>query len=118
MVTLFLPFGERTASCRGSLVRGLLALRRRFGKRWSLSPEQSLTLHGGNWTAVLSPFVSSGRLGMYQPLMTSWRNPLASSRSLRTPASCPAPGWPQRHWRPAGHAGSPETQPAFPSGTP
>ena len=35
-------------------------LETRFGKSWSLSPEQSLTLHGGNWTvprqlAVRSP---------------------------------------------------------------
>src|SRR5215470_13858828 len=36
------------------------------------------------YQAVLSPFFSSGRLGMYQPLITSCRKPLARRRSLWT----------------------------------
>src|SRR5208337_1409593 len=36
------------------------------------------------YQAVLSPLFSSGRLGMYQPLMTSCRKPLARRRSLWT----------------------------------
>jgi hypothetical protein len=33
------------------------------------------------YQAVLSPFASSGRLGIYQPFMTSCRKPFASRRS-------------------------------------
>ena len=34
-------------------------LETRFGKNWSLSPEQSLSMHGGNWTVPRQLFVRS-----------------------------------------------------------
>jgi len=52
--------------------------------------------------AVLSPFTSSGRLGMYQPLMTSRRNPFASSRSrcVRVMSRARMAGAPLAFWSP------------------
>jgi fido (protein-threonine AMPylation protein) len=38
-------------------------LETRFRKNWSLSPEQSLSLHGGNWTVPRQLFVRSPRGG-------------------------------------------------------
>ncbi len=35
----------------------------RFGRNWSLSPEQSLSLHGGNWTVPRQLVVRSPRAG-------------------------------------------------------
>src|SRR5579864_2199837 len=36
-------------------------LEERFGERWCLSPEQSLSLHGGNWTVPRQLMVRSRR---------------------------------------------------------
>lgn len=52
--------GESTAWYASFWRFAALYLETRFGKNWSLSPEQSLSLHGGNWTvprqlAVRSP---------------------------------------------------------------
>jgi hypothetical protein len=38
-------------------------LETRFGKNWSLSPEQSLSLHGGGWTVPRQLFVRSPKGG-------------------------------------------------------
>jgi fido (protein-threonine AMPylation protein) len=38
-------------------------LETRFGKNWSLSPEQSLSMHGGNWTVPRQLFVRSPKGG-------------------------------------------------------
>ena len=38
-------------------------LETRFGKNWSLSPEQSLSLHGGSWTVPRQLFVRAPRGG-------------------------------------------------------
>ena len=38
-------------------------LETRFRKNWSLSPEQSLSLHGGNWTVPRQLFVRSPKAG-------------------------------------------------------
>ena len=71
------PLGERTTSCRGTVqfpaVKGQRLLRRQApvlaetrlpGKRRQKRQNEA-------YQAVLSPFTSSGRLGIYQPLMTS-----------------------------------------------
>lgn len=42
--------GESTAWYASFWRFAAVYLETRFGKRWSLSPEQSLSLHGGNWT--------------------------------------------------------------------
>src|SRR5215471_17519132 len=52
--------GESTAWYASFWRFAVVYLETRFGKNWSLSPEQSLSLHGGNWTvapqlAVRSP---------------------------------------------------------------
>src|SRR5258706_1609697 len=52
--------GESTAWYASFWRFAAVYLETRFGKSWSLSPEQSLSLHGGNWTvprqlAVRSP---------------------------------------------------------------
>ena len=38
-------------------------LEKRFGKAWSLSPEQSLSLHAGNWTVPRQLMVRAARAG-------------------------------------------------------
>src|SRR5438128_3246763 len=52
--------GESTAWYASFWRFAAVYLETRFGRNWSLSPEQSLSLHGGNWTvprqlAVRSP---------------------------------------------------------------
>ena len=43
--------GESTAWYASFWCFAAVYLETRFGKNWSLSPEQSLSLHAGNWTA-------------------------------------------------------------------
>jgi hypothetical protein len=58
-----------------------LYLKTRFGKNWSLSSEQSLSLHGGNWTVPSQLFVRSSKGGnkiVPLPHGTSWLDVRAS----------------------------------------
>src|SRR5215471_4082271 len=89
LVTLFLPLGERTASCRGTVQLPPCRDRDSSGDRHQFFPKRvcrymAAKRQNDAYHAVLSPLLSSGRLGMYQPLITSCRKPLARRRSLWT----------------------------------
>jgi fido (protein-threonine AMPylation protein) len=53
--------GESTAWYASFWRFAAVYLETRFGKNWSLSPEQSLSLHGGNWTVPRQLVVRSPR---------------------------------------------------------
>ena len=53
--------GESTAWYASFWRFAAVYLEARFGKNWSLSPEQSLSLHGGNWTVPRQLVVRSAR---------------------------------------------------------
>jgi fido (protein-threonine AMPylation protein) len=55
--------GESTAWYASFWAFAAFYLERRFRKNWSLSPEQSLSLHGGNWTVPRQLVVRSPRAG-------------------------------------------------------
>jgi fido (protein-threonine AMPylation protein) len=77
--------GESTAwySAFWSFVAAYLEMR--FGKNWSLSPEQSLSLHGGNWTVP-------GQLLVRSPKARNKVTPLPHRTSLLDlRAALPAP---------------------------
>src|SRR5262249_17892851 len=87
LVTLFLPLGDRTAICRGPVQSPPCRDRDCSGDRHQLFPNRVCRYvvakrQNDAYQAVLSPLFSSGRLGIYQPLMTSCRKPLARRRSL------------------------------------
>jgi fido (protein-threonine AMPylation protein) len=53
--------GESTAWYASFWRFAAVYLETRFGRNWSLSPEQSLSLHGGNWTVPLQLVVRSSK---------------------------------------------------------
>jgi hypothetical protein len=53
--------GESTAWYASFWRFAAIYLERRFGRNWSLSPEQSLSLHGGNWTVPRQLVVRSSK---------------------------------------------------------
>jgi fido (protein-threonine AMPylation protein) len=55
--------GESTAWYASFWAFAAFYLESRFRKNWSLSPEQSLSLHGGNWTVPRQLVVRSPRAG-------------------------------------------------------
>jgi fido (protein-threonine AMPylation protein) len=55
--------GESTAWYAAFWPFAAVYLETRFGDDWSLSPEQSLSLHGGNWTVPTQLAVRSSRAG-------------------------------------------------------
>src|SRR5712692_9828245 len=55
--------GESTAWYASFWRFAAVYLETRFGRNWSLSPEQSLSLHGGNWTVPRQLVVRSPRAG-------------------------------------------------------
>jgi hypothetical protein len=83
---LFLALGARTISCLGTVQLPPWTesdcsgesdqFRPNRDSRYAAAKGQNAAYH-----AVLSPGASPGRDGMYQPLMTSRRNPFARSRS-------------------------------------
>ena len=85
-VILFRARGARTISCRGTVQLPAWRdsdcsgesdqFRPNRDARYAAAKGQKAVYH-----AVLSPGASPGRDGMYQPLMTSRRNPFAMSRS-------------------------------------
>ena len=53
--------GESTAWYASFWRFAAVYLETRFGRNWSLSPEQSLSLHGGNWTVPRQLVVRSSK---------------------------------------------------------
>ena len=53
--------GESTAWYASFWRFSAVYLEKRFGRNWSLSPEQSLSLHGGNWTVPRQLVVRSSK---------------------------------------------------------
>src|SRR5215469_5183193 len=86
VVILLRALGERTTSCLGTVQFPPCRDRDCSGERDQFLPKRVSRYTAAKrqkeaYHAVLSPFTSWGRLGTYQPLITSRRKPFASSRS-------------------------------------
>src|SRR5271166_3063375 len=86
LVTLLPARGDRTASWPGTVQLPVWSESDCSGERHQRAPKRASRYapqkrQNDAYQAVLSPFTSSGRLGIYQPLMTSCRKPLRRRRS-------------------------------------
>src|SRR6202161_4624064 len=86
LVTLLPARGDRTASWPGTVQLPAWSESDCSGERHHRTPKRASRYapqkrQNDAYQAVLSPFTSSGRLGIYQPLMTSCRKPLRRRRS-------------------------------------
>src|SRR3984885_10682901 len=86
LVTLLPARGDRTASWPGTVQLPAWSESDCSGERHQRAPKRASRYaqqkrQNDAYQAVLSPFTSSGRLGIYQPLMTSCRKPLRRRRS-------------------------------------
>src|SRR5271168_1611687 len=86
LVTLLPARGDRAASWPGTVQLPAWSESDCSGERHHRAPKRDSRYapqkrQKDAYQAVLSPFTSSGRLGIYQPLMTSCRKPLRRRRS-------------------------------------
>jgi hypothetical protein len=95
------PQGESTAWYASFWAFVAAYLESRFRKNWSLSPEQSLSLHAGNWTVPQQLVVRAPRAGnKVMPLPPTTPPTCAWPRRLRA-AGAAARRWPQHDRGPA-----------------
>ena len=85
-MTLLPARGDRAASWPGTVQLPAYSESDCSGERHHRAPKRASRYAAQKrqkdaYQAVLSPFASSGRIGMYQPLMTSCRKPLRRRRS-------------------------------------